>query len=118
MTEKHSPQPYHFERVGKRMPYRVPQHFFADFQTRMLHEVQRSAARPTPSLAANHPQPVWRRALAMAAAVAAVCMVALTPRPQPVATSFADVEQAFAHLDAADQQFMLTLYEHDAFFEE
>lgn len=121
-TEKHKSvmkEQFDFNKVGKRMPYEVPQDFFPQLEERVLHEVQASTpAQPRAKVLHS----TWFKRLVPLSAVAAAAIVALLLVPRltgrqatPPAGSYAQVEQAFDNLDAADQQFLVDAYQDDPF---
>lgn len=100
-------------RIGKRMPYKTPNHLFNDIEEnvmRQLHREHHSVGR----VSRRHPFRVAVLTTA-AAACAAVLLVTFKPSmhrmPQPVKT----VEQAFDNLSSDDKAYIIEVYQEDIF---
>lgn len=113
---------FDFNKVGKRMPYEVPQDFFQQLEERVMHEVQASTPAQPRQAKARVLHSTWFRRLVplSAVAAAAIAILLLVPRltsrqATPPAGSYTQVEQAFDNLDAADQQFLVDAYHDDPF---
>ena len=81
---------FNFENIGKRMPYSTPEGFFDELEENIV---------------------------GAAAAAALLVAVNLNLYKADAATS-ADIEEAFSQLSADDQEFMLSVYQDDVFFNE
>lgn len=96
-----------FGRIGKRMPYKVPDGMFDELE----HEVLAATGcdrKPSHSF----------RTIGFTVAAAASLALALTfawHREQPQTDSLAEVQQAFAALDDADREFLSEVYYEDTF---
>ena len=102
---------FNFSKIGKRMPYTVPDGFFDGMEA----DVRRQAARKT---AAGMKLRVRRIALTAAASVAAAVALPLLLNGGPDTgrvCGMDDVEQAFAELSSADQAYLLEVYDEDIF---
>lgn len=104
-------QDFDFDNIGKREPYTVPDDFFANLQTK----IGQSAAtkRKTKIMP-------WKIAISSVASVAAIIAIVFAlglPNQQstPHKYSLDDVEQNFAQLCEADQQYILETYQEDIF---
>ena len=91
------------EKIGKKMPYTLPEGSLAAMQQRVL------ASRPAR-------RPIWTRwwgwALAGVAALALAFSLRLSlSTPDP----YSDLVAAFEALDSADQEFLLDCYEIENF---
>lgn len=112
---------FDFNKVGKRMPYEVPQDFFPQLEERVLHQVQASTPAQPRQAKARVLHSTWFSRLVPLSAVAAAAIVALllvprfTGRQTAPAGTYGQVEQAFDNLDAADQQFLVDAYHDDPF---
>ncbi|MDE5989831.1 MAG: hypothetical protein K2H17_10605 [Duncaniella sp.] len=97
---------YNFEPIGKKMPYRVPDDFFADVEKRIaadaLEQRRRSVRR------------IFWRGIA-AAAVLVLLFMATRPGLFRHRTDFTDVAQAFDDLSDADRSYLLETYQDDIF---
>lgn len=108
---------FDFDRVGKRMPYTVPDDFFAEMEANVRRELEKQ-----PAAGVKKPRPYMRivmTALTTAAAVAALVLVLnrSVHVPHPV-VGFAEVEQAFGNLAAEDQTYLVSVYQDDIFMNE
>lgn len=110
-------QGYDFERVGKRMPYRVPDGFFESFEDDVMQAVATDTATPA------RPKSRFTRWLTRGAAAAAITgVVALggykLAFKAEANDSFVLVEKAFDNLSEEDQEFLLEVYQEDCFIDE
>lgn len=106
---------FDFNRVGKRMPYTVPDGFFNKMEDDVWEEIGNEPIHIEPKPAKRRP---LLRIVAIAATAAAAAAAAVVIAFLPTRTSspdFADVEQAFCNLDADDQAYMLSVYQEDIF---
>lgn len=93
--------------IGKRMPYKVPDGVFDDIERNVLSATG-CARKPSHRL----------RAVSIAVAVvASLALIVTFPLQRQSATtdSLAEVQQAFAKLDNADQSFLSEIYYEDTF---
>lgn len=111
---------FDFDRIGKREPYEVPDNFFQCLEKNIMKEVA------TPR---KHTLSSWRIILPGAASAAAVIAVLFTigipfgrhtqdiPATPQYTQNYAmeDVEQVFAKLSDADQNYLLETYQDDIF---
>lgn len=103
---------FDFDKVGKRMPYTVPDGFFTDMEDKLWEQLkEQPAAKPAKRRSAMR---IVMAAMAMAAAIVGV--VFMLNRSQQV--EYSDVEQAFAELSTDDQTYMLSVYQDDVFINE
>lgn len=118
-----------FSQVGKRMPYTTPDQFFEQMEANVMRVVEQ---QPQPMVVDSKPvtmsrkqRPMLKPLLSFIVSVAAVVALFFVVQhvnrtffaPQP-ANSMQQVDQAFAHLSTADQDFLLEVYQDDVFFEE
>ena len=108
---------FDFDRVGKRMPYTVPDDFFAEMEANVRQKLEKQ-----PATGVKKPRPYMRivmTALTTAAAVAALVLVLnrSVHVTHPV-VGFAEVEQAFGNLAAEDQTYLVSVYQDDIFMNE
>ena len=105
--------------VGKRLPYNVPDDFFATLDEKVLQEVKADTAQS----AALPQRKVWlskgfrRFSIAAAAALAVVVGYHALSHSQSE-DNFTAVEEAFAHLSEDDQEYLLEVYQEDIFMED
>ena len=118
---------FDFEKMGKRMPYTVPDDFFADMEKSVLKSLTPS---PIPvgegseysQMGHNvktHTTPLWRR-MGVGLFLAAAAAVALFLVVQPLLTKsstadFETVELAFNDLSTDDQDFLIAVYEDEEY---
>ncbi len=98
-----------FERIGRRMPYKVPDGMFDELEREVL------------AATGCDRKPSHRfRTIALTVAAAASLALAVTfawhrAQPQPRTGSLAEVQRAFAELDDADREFLSEIYDEDMF---
>lgn len=105
--------------VGKRMPYNVPDDFFATLEANVMREVKADTAQTSapPKPRAKVIKMLSRFSIAAAACLAvAVGVKALYHNHQT--DSFTAVEEAFACLSEEDQEYLLEVYQEDIFMDE
>lgn len=124
-----------FAAAGKRMPYRLPEGALDALQDRVMERVQHCAEYDgsLPEDASMQPRKrrrAWIAALVPTTVAAAVALAVVLVKPNvsavdsqtaqaPVATQTVTqpdaaqtaVDKAFAHLSAADQQYIIDMYE-------
>ncbi|EFS98084.1 hypothetical protein HMPREF1977_0633 [Capnocytophaga ochracea F0287] len=106
---------FDFSKIGKKMPYTVPDNFFDQIEDTILEKVK------------NH-QPIFFKpkknfrlitfkvTLAIAATIALFFIVKGVFFEQR--TTISDVEQAFSKLSEEDQNYIITVFEDDVFINE
>jgi hypothetical protein len=106
---------FDFNRIGKRMPYKIPEGLFDDMEANVWREVQDESLK-------THKHKVLRFrifAAAMAVAASIALMIIINPFSQKEQSdSFSKVEQAFASLSQEDQDYILDAYQEDIFMNE
>lgn len=97
---------YNFNPTVKKMPYRVPDDFFADVEKRIVADALRRRRSGLKRI-------VWRSL----AAAAALVLLFLAARPGIFRreTDFTEVAQAFDDLSDADRSYLLETYQDDIF---
>lgn len=96
-----------FDKIGRQMPYRVPDSFFDDFENRIIAGHRRRSTRH------------WIKKLLLplgAAAAIAILLLAVRPAAFSPATGYAEIAQAFDDLSEADRTCLLDTYQDDIFF--
>lgn len=106
---------FDFEKIGKRMPYTVPEDFFGKMEENIMQQVKEEQATK-----ASHKKALriaLRSVLAVAATVALIFVVRATlPTSEPVlasANDFESVQLAFNNLSTDDQDFLIQVYEDE-----
>lgn len=94
------------DKIGRQMPYRVPDSFFDDFENRIIAGHRRRTIRHRVKML-----------LLPLGAVAAIAILLLTVRPAAFnpATDYAEIAQAFDNLSEADRTCLLDTYQDDIF---
>ncbi|MBO4655842.1 MAG: hypothetical protein J5644_09890 [Bacteroidales bacterium] len=110
-------EPFNFEKIGKKMPYSVPENFFDTMEENLKTMVMETDNTPThPIKKNNHRKWVYLTT----GIVAAVALLLLTvhiflPKQSASDYSFDQVELAFNNLSMDDQNFLMEVYEDDIF---
>lgn len=101
---------FDFEKIGKRMPYTVPDDFFTKLEESVMDEVKKETAQP------KHRKTALRIALRSVLAVAATVALFFVVQPllpQGNTSDFESVELAFNNLSTDDQDFLIQVYEDE-----
>jgi len=113
----------YINRVGKRTPYSVPNDFFSAMEKNILNRVadEPSSDEKTTFPIAQKKSRTWKKVslLSAAAAIAVLLILTFTHTVNTEATANdAAIESAFNNLSTADQDYLLTVYADDVFFQE
>jgi len=105
-------QNYDFSKIGKQMPYTVPDSFFDQLEERVMSEVVK--AQPTKKKA-NVVRMAIRAAIAIAACIALFLVVkkVLPQNDNTLTDDFDSVELAFNNLSTDDQDYLLEVYQEE-----
>lgn len=95
------------DKIGRQMPYRIPDSFFDDFENRIIAGHRRRSTR--------HRVKMLLLPLGAAAAIA-ILLLAVRPAAFSPATGYAEIAQAFDDLSEADRTCLLDTYQDDIFF--
>ena len=109
---------FDFEKIGKRIPYTVPDDFFTKLEESVMDEVKVQKSEATALPERNKTVIIAIRSLlAIAAAVALFFVVQpiLTPKDTISADDYASVELAFNNLSTDDQDFLIAVYENEEY---
>lgn len=114
---------FDFDKVGKRMPYSTPEDFFKDMETNILEAVKNDTPKPVKIKHKKRPlmRVMWTAMLAGAASVAVLLVLHIDfsaphpSHPSQTEQELQAVDQAFAQLSAADQAYLLDVYQEDVF---
>lgn len=104
---------FDFNTIGKRMPYTVPEDFFAKLEEDVMQDVRKE---DTPAKSQNKAlRIVMSSVLAVAAAVALFLVLhpMINKNDTISADNYASVEMAFNNLSSDDQDFLITVYEDE-----
>lgn len=106
---------YNFDKIGKKMPYKVPDNFFSDVEDRILSDI---CPRGRHSLKRRKG---FVRILYRSAAVAATLALLLVATDTAIGKrthDFAEIALAFDKLPDSDQTYLLETYQEDVFINE
>ena len=111
-------QNYDFNKIGKQMPYTVPDGFFSKLEDSVM-EVWSENTSAAKAKRAKVVRMAIRAALAVAACIALFLIVRQTlPKGQDTVTDdFDKVELAFNNLDTEDQDYLLEVYQEELFLD-
>ena len=101
---------YNFDKIGKKMPYRVPDTFFDELENTIMIEVQKRQNK-------RNILKIFYRSVAVAATIALLMIVGGSGTKNDM-TDFAEIAQAFDNLSEADQTYLLEIYQDDIFINE
>ena len=101
---------YNFDKIGKKMPYRVPDTFFDELENTIMIEVQKRQNK-------RNILKIFYRSVAVAATIALLMIVGGSGTKNDK-TDFAEIAQAFDNLSEADQTYLLEIYQDDFFINE
>ena len=109
---------FDFEKIGKRIPYTVPDDFFAKLEENVMDEVKGQKTETEAKTKRKKTVIIAIRSfLAIAAAVTLFFVVQpmLTPKDTISADDYASVELAFNNLSTDDQDFLIAVYENEEY---
>lgn len=107
---------FDFNKVGKRMPYTVPDNFFTEMEDNVYLEL--NAQSP---VRAKRQRTFLRMAItALTTAAATVALVLILDNGSHAVhtTGFAEVDRAFGNLGTEDQAYLFSVYQDDIFMNE
>ena len=109
-------QNYDFSKIGKQMPYTVPDGFFDKLEENVMREVK---AQPAKKNKAKTIRMAIRAALAVAACLALFLVVKknLPQGNNTITDDFDNVELAFSNLSMEDQDYLLEVYQEEQFMD-
>ena len=105
-------QNYDFSRIGKQMPYTVPDGFFDKLEEDVMNEVKAQSAKTKKATVIRM---AIRAAIAVAACIALFLVVkkVLPQGDNTVTDDFDSVELAFNNLSTDDQDYLLEVYQEE-----
>lgn len=114
---------FDFGKVGKRMPYSTPEGFFKEMEANILEAVKDDTPQPLKTEQKKRPlmRVMWTAVLAVAASVVVLLVLHIdfsaphSAHPSQTEQELQAVDQAFAQLSAADQAYLLDVYQEDVF---
>lgn len=124
MKHKDMKQEFDFDKIGKQMPYNVPENFFVQLEENVMKEVGQtieaeSGSRQPKAKSFKLTANIIRAAIAAAAGLALFFIVQKSlPNEEPAATDdFNNVELAFNNLSTEDQDYLMEVYQDDLFMD-
>ena len=117
---------YNLDRVGKKMPYLLPEGFFGQMQANVLAEVEKEKMAKASQVEMKHRRKakLVRLYVAAASIAAWICLAVLVGRsflssdsaaPQHTAASVASVDKAYDNLSNEEQQELNATYANDVY---
>ena len=108
-------QNYDFSKIGKQMPYTVPDGFFDQLEENVMNEVKAQPARKKATVL----RMAIRAAIAIAACIALFLVVkkVLPQDNDTITDDFENVELAFNNLSTDDQDYLLEVYQEEQFLD-
>ena len=117
---------YNLDRVGKKMPYLMPEGFFGLMQANVLAEVEKEEMAKASQMEMKHRRKakLVRLYVAAASVAACICVAVLGGRsflssdsaaPQHSAASVASVDKAYDNLSNEEQQELNATYANDVY---
>ena len=103
---------FDFDKVGKRMPYQVPDSFFAQLESNVMQEVKSEVAV---AKKLRFRRITWGTIIGAAAALLVTVNLKSTTVNEYSAEA---VNQAFSQLQPVDQAYLLEVYDEDVFLNE
>lgn len=114
------------DRVGKKMPYLMPEGFFKQMQANVLAEVEKEEMAKASQMVMKHRRKakLVRLYVAAASIAACICLAVLVGRsflssdsaaPQHSAASVASVDKAYDNLSNEEQQELNATYANDVY---
>lgn len=101
---------YNFDKIGKKVPYRVPDTFFDEVENKIIIEARKRQNK-------RNILKIFYRSVAVAATIALLMIVGGSGTKNDK-TDFAEIAQAFDNLSEADQTYLLEIYQDDIFINE
>lgn len=101
---------YNFDKIGKKMPYSVPDTFFDDFENKIMAKAVSVRKR-------HKILKIIYRSIAVAASLALI-VVAVSQYKMTQNTDFSEIDLAFDNLSEADQAYLIEVYQEDIFINE
>ena len=108
-------QNYDFNKIGKQMPYTVPDGFFDELEENVMKEVKAQPKKKNATVI----RMVFRTASAIAACLALFLVIRnnLSQNSTVTADDFDNVELAFNNLSTEDQDYLLEVYLEEQFMD-
>ena len=114
---------YDFNRIGKQMPYTVPDEFFEKLEENVMGAWNEECGMRNEDTSAAKKAKVVRMAVRAAIAVAAcIALLLIVKKALPqgqdaAADDFDSVELAFNNLSTEDQDYLLEVYQEEQFLD-
>ncbi len=108
---------FDFDKIGKRMPYTVPDGFFSEMEENILKEITNDAVAKKKPRSSSYIRMAVKGMIAVAA-VMALFFVLRQSVFDNERVEVEDIEQAFGKLSAEDQMAVAAVYQDDIFINE
>ena len=102
-----------FKDIGKRMPYRVPNHFFDDMENTILKHTISSQNQNTSNSTLY--KTLIMTFITGAAAIIAIIITLHIGLFNHQSENMQEIEQAFRNLSNEDKNYMISIYQNDLF---
>ena len=102
---------FNFDRIGKRLPYTVPDGFLDDVENNVWETVRQEMLPSNPK---RHFR-LWYSLTGGLVAASIALFVVCNLLPDDSRSNFEDVEKAFASLSSNDQDYLIATYQDDLF---
>lgn len=106
---------FDFNRIGKRLPYTIPEGFLDNLEKQVWEQVKDEVA---PSKSKRNYRLWYSISGGLVAASVALLLVFNILFSHQKTNDFEKIEQAFANLSSSDQDYLLTAYQDDLFMNE
>jgi len=106
---------FDLDKLGKRMPYSAPEGFMDDMEQQVWAQIDADKAQQ------QRPKRNWWYAMAgglIAASIALLIILNVVPSTRQQVASMEGVEQAFASLSDADQEYLMDVYQEELFIDD
>lgn len=107
---------FDLDNATRRTPYRVPEGFFTSLEERIISATVEAPAATAPVRTTKAPR-LWRSITSAAAAIIAATAIGFGVYTSTHQSETLNVDQAFANLSTADQQFLLDTYDNERMLE-
>lgn len=107
---------FDLDNATRRTPYRVPEGFFTSLEERILSATVDAPQQHTAVRTTKSPR-LWRSIASAAAAVVVAAAIGLGVYTSTRQPDTLNVDQAFANLSTADQQYLLDTYDNERMLE-
>ena len=108
---------FYLDHSPRRTPYRVPEGFFDTLEESILAATVDAGKQQEAAVRVTRSPRRWRAIVSAAAAIVLCAAIGLGIVTATRQTETIDVNQAFANLDSADQQYLIDTYNNERMLE-